>query len=1134
MKNRQIIIPFLFAALLIALLWTTLQGAQTAAQADTTEQNEKQQQTAITNLVTSSESLSFVLNVPTVQKTSGDGVEIPGLNSRINQPGAPALPYYATFIALPPGASAVLTVEPLNASILPDWTISAVPDPQSTVGFLEEATDFAAVHNERLESPPDPAIYGKDANYPGQLYEVSEPMYVRDKRLINLEIYPLQYNPVSGELTHYEQLQLTIDFVGGTDDVRPLNGRSPFAESLDNLILNAEQAKNWSSLPDEMRDGGTALPIGSDAYKIEVNQDGIYEVSYADLQAAGMNVGAVNPNTFQMLYRGQSVAYEFVGDGDNQFESGEKVRFYGWAFNGSRLEKQFINDNVFWLWANGSPTTIGATASQNGLPIATTFQSSITVEPETIWYPTWTDEWDMFPNEPDAWYWIRMGKPSAAPVTTTVPFNLPYPASSGPNADITAEFSSKLSPIVSNVTISHEMVLKANGHPNIGYLAWIDKQNVNVTTDIPMSAVISGSNSFDLGMHTAASVSSGSQAVYLNRITVDYTRLFTATADQLIFSDEVGGSRGFQIDGYSQNNPNNVLVWDITNPEQPTEVTGVSVTGGGPNYTYEFGTNHPAGATFIATTNTNILSPNQISRYDVPDLEPSGNGADWVAVAYKDFITETQVLADHREDPLYGSYNSHVVDIEDVINQYAYGLPIPAAVSDYLAHGLATWQIPPAYLLLVGDATIDPHQVTWSAPQYVMTDLAFVDRFQGQIPSDYTFSLLVGNDILPDLAVGRITAKTAADVTAVVDKIIIYDQNQLFPSSWMDNFVFLSDNTDAGGNFCLENQEVSDHIPNIFDKTQLCLPDNPTTTDADNLRTALFNHINVTGTLLLNYRGHGSINTWASGPTLLDQTYVNSWNNPVKPVVTLTGDCLDGFFAFPTLEGLGETFLRADDKGTAAHWSSSGLGLSFEHSILVERMYDAFFLEGVTTLGDASNFAKVKFNLIGGHQSLLYSFILEGDPAMQLMRPDLTIDKTSIDTIGSPGETAEFTLDIANLGIYPSHVTVTDTLPAGLDYVSFQSSLSTTATLIGNDVVFNLQFGNDILNAGLTRNETAVITLTTVVANDAISGTVTNSAAIGGFGLDTVPANNDDSSLYTIFVEPVMDFINYIPIVLKS
>lgn len=1133
MKRRQLIIPFAIAALLMALVWTTLQAAQLNSAVLPEGDALTQSQTPISGLTTTSDSVSFVLDLAALPDATAEPIDLPGLNSRTDRPGSPALPYYTTFIALPPGASAEVSVAAGETAAYPNWSIAAVPDPQSAAGVDENAPDFAAVHDNVLQSVSDPAVYQKDADFPGALYELSEPVYVRDSRLVTLKLYPLQYNPVSQQLTQHRQLEVTVNFVGGEGvEGRPLQGRSPFSEALEGLVLNAEQAQGWRGLPANLSGGGTLLPVGSDAYKIQVNQDGIYEVTYADLQAAGMNVNSVNPNTFQMLYRGQPVAYEFIGDGDSQFESGEKVRFYGWAFNGPRLEKQFINDNVFWLWAGGTADTVSSVASQNGFPVAPTFLSSITTEPENIWYPTWTDQWDTFPNEPDAWYWGALTKGNPAPFTVTLPISLFHPAAGGPNAEITAEFTSKLSPVVGGNQINHEMTLKVNGHPNAGYGAWIGKKNVNVVTDIPMTAVISGSNSFAVGMHTPTAVA-GSQAVYLNRITVDYTRLFIATDDQLLFSDEIGGSREFNIDGYSNNNSNNIIVWNITDPAQPQKVTGVSVTGGGPEYTYEFGTNHPAGATFIATTTGNVLAPAAISRYDVPDIEPDGNGADWIAIAYKDFITETQVLADHRANPLYGDFNTHVVDIEDVVNQYGYGLPIPAAVQDYLSHGLTTWQLPPAYLLLVGDATIDPHEVTWNAPQYVMADLAFVDRYQGQIPSDHVFSLLVGADILPDLAVGRIPAKTAADTAAVVEKIIIYDQNQVTPADWMSNLIFIGDNTDDGGNFCLENQDVMAHIPGVFNKLLLCLPDNPTTTDADNLRTQLFNQTNITGSLILNYRGHGSISTWASGPIILNPSHVSSWNNSTKPVVALTGDCLDGFFAYPTLEGLGETFLRAEDKATAAHWSSSGLGLSPEHSVLVEEMYNAVFLEGLTALGDAANFAKIHFDMVGGHRSLLYSFVLEGDPAMHLMRPDLTIDKSAPDPTGEPGDTAEFILDISNLGLYPSHVVVTDTLPAELNYVSFQSTVSTTAAITGSDVVFNLQFGNNLLNGGLPMNESAVITITTEVDSGAPNGMVTNSAVVGGPSLDTAPSSNSDSVLYDIFVAPVLDFLNYIPLVRK-
>jgi hypothetical protein len=111
---------------------------------------------------------------------------------------------------------------------------------------------------------------------------------------------------------------------------------------------------------------------------------------------------------------------------------------------------------------------------------------------------------------------------------------------------------------------------------------------------------------------------------------------------------------------------------------------------------------------------------------------------------------------------------------------------------------------------------------------------------------------------------------------------------------------------------------------------------------------------------------------------------------------------------------------------------------------------------------------------------------------------------------------------------------ITDTLPDDLNYVTFQSSVSTTATVAGNDVIFNLQFGTSAVNAGLPRNETALVTMSTIVDSQAISGTVTNSAVVGGTGLDIMLNNNSDSVPFLITVEQILDFMNFMPVMMKK
>jgi uncharacterized repeat protein (TIGR01451 family) len=237
-----------------------------------------------------------------------------------------------------------------------------------------------------------------------------------------------------------------------------------------------------------------------------------------------------------------------------------------------------------------------------------------------------------------------------------------------------------------------------------------------------------------------------------------------------------------------------------------------------------------------------------------------------------------------------------------------------------------------------------------------------------------------------------------------------------------------------------------------------------------------------------------------------------NWNNPQRPVIIITSDCLDGYFTFPGMQGLGETFLKGANKGTVAHWSSTGLGLTTEHSILTDGFYDGLFIAGETAIGRAINYGKVVYFNSGSHSSLLYSFQLMADPAMQLMRPELSLNKTSLQATAEPGDTVEFVLAVANDGLYPSQVTITDTLPTALNYVSVESTVTTTVSTAGDNVIINLVYGSGPTDQGMAWGESAVITLTTQVDPAAGDGMVTNLALLGMHGLDISPGDESDTA----------------------
>lgn len=952
-------------------------------------------------LVAGEDGLRFSLHVPTVSLDPAGVLSATGLESRTAEPGAPALPYYSTLIALPPEASASVTVQTRgDASSRLARPLAAAPRPAPDLQEqLEAAIDMEQMPRElEAVASPDPALYARDALFPETLYRLSEPMYYRDLRVVRLDLYPLRVNPARGLLEHSQQIDVRLSFEGARfANLHPApTAGDRFVAALAGELLNPEQAAAWRSLPTAPEAPAAGLPIGRDSYRIAVQEDGIYEITYAALSSAGMVMSSVNPNTLEMMYRGEPVAYQWVGDTNNTFDPGEALRFYGWAFDGPRSEDQYVTENVFWLWAGGAPTRITTLPASAGGPQPASFRDELTREPKRQYTGTLLDEddWASFPNEPDAWYSEYISKTNVTPATeVTRTIMLPNPAPSGA-ATLTVE-------LLSTSAVSPYGDVMVSMGPGMTYqitTTWLSPRNDNIELALDASALHDGENDVRLTFfnHRASRI-----IYFLNRFTVAYPRLFIASGDQLIFHG-ASGNQTYEITGFTDDTP---LIWEVGNRLQPRFVPGGEIqVSGGPPFAYTFDGSTES-TTYIAAALPAVREPASIGQYVAPSLDVTG-GADWLAISYPAFAAPLQALAAHRSAPPFGGLRTAIVSIEDVVNQYGYGLPLPDAIRGYLAHALYNWSRPPQYVLLAGDATINPHHATcdgqnpaynicnyWSdaqQPNYVPVHLLFKDRFQGQIPSDYPNVLLAGDDLLPDMAIGRLAVQSAAEVEAIVAKIVDYETGQLSPGTARKSIVFLADNADSAGNFCADSTAVAGLLPDAYTATVICQAD----ASQDSVlaaRAALSAAVNYPqGAAMLNYRGHGSVFAW--GDNLINSnnetTYSAVWLNN-EPLVILSMDCLDGNFSFPAQPALSETFLALETVGSAAHWSSTGLGFTFEHFKLQSDFFKAAFgidMTPVIRIGDAINYAKVQYAGSLYDESELWSFTLQGDPAMNLWR----------------------------------------------------------------------------------------------------------------------------------------------------
>ena len=740
------------------------------------------------------------------------------------------------------------------------------------------------------------------------------------------------------------------------------------------------------------------LPVGQDTFKIELNETGLYELTYSQLQTAGMDVNNINPATLAMMNAGQTVAYEWVGDSDSMFEAGEKVRFFGTKYAGSRHDQQYVNNNVYWLWANGTPTRVSTVQNESGHNPAAYWTSTETFAEDRFFDFTDTNQnagWAFV--ESDSWFWEFL----IHNITTTMTVDLSHPVDVGIDANYQIEVFSERR----LVGATHDITVAVNNDQPTLFRGTSAVEAMIHSGTTPPSILTDGTNDF----HLRPASTQGGDHMFLNEITVEYTRLFRADNDQLLFDYTQNGGVAFAVDNLSVSTANDLVVWDVSNAATPVivEIEDADISSG-VGSVVNFGRTLNGASTFLVTTPANAQSAT-VSKYVATELNPA-NGAEWIAITHNEIRTEVDRLATHRAAT--NNIATHVVDVNDVINQHGFGYPIPDAIHAYLQQAYDSWSTQPQYVLLAGDASINPRQRPCStAPRrscpfpwnttdvnYVPTYLVHQDPFVGLIPSDHPFSLMEGNDLIPELAVGRITVGNRdinptfnvnltleQQAKIIVDKIIRYESAIENEESWTKRFIFLADDADAGGAFCFDSENAASRIPDEFTKKFFCHDDyiaaNPVGS-VSRLNSDLTNDINSNSAAIVNYRGHGSVVNWGNG--ILAREDQRNMFNFDRPFVVLSADCLDNYFSFNNLMSFSEAFMRAENKGAVAHWGSTGLGFSWEHTILHNAFYDGLYKMGLSTIGDAIVHSKTVYHASPGSRSELYAFTLQGDPAMNM------------------------------------------------------------------------------------------------------------------------------------------------------
>ncbi len=93
---------------------------------------------------------------------------------------------------------------------------------------------------------PDAAIYGSDNPFPEEKYEYVGVYGFRGYKILTLKLQPVQYRPVSGELSYYPELEVVVNVTPGLRSAELLRGMSVDEKELMTRVDNPGEMSSYS------------------------------------------------------------------------------------------------------------------------------------------------------------------------------------------------------------------------------------------------------------------------------------------------------------------------------------------------------------------------------------------------------------------------------------------------------------------------------------------------------------------------------------------------------------------------------------------------------------------------------------------------------------------------------------------------------------------------------------------------------------------------------------------------------------------------------------------------------------------------------------------------------------------------
>ena len=238
---------------------------------------------------------------------------------RLLVPGKPNLPSRIFALAIPPGAEGLEVTYELGEGIILPGNYTVAPSPLPRIIGQEDPAVYERqkkAYEENYES-----VYAYDEQYPASVVEFVRSAGFRRYNLVDVRVTPVTYHPLSGQLTYYPEVEVTVRYTY-PEDSSPRNVIVDELPSLERIaeefVLNYEDAGKWyPSVPPQGKGEHDFVIITLESLTSSVTPLVNWETS------KGRNVEVVTTSWINTNYQGYDLAEKMRNFLREKYPSGQ-------------------------------------------------------------------------------------------------------------------------------------------------------------------------------------------------------------------------------------------------------------------------------------------------------------------------------------------------------------------------------------------------------------------------------------------------------------------------------------------------------------------------------------------------------------------------------------------------------------------------------------------------------------------------------------------------------------------------------------------------------------------------------------------------------------------------------------------